>query len=141
MANDLVSTLLYLSKPFEVQTDALDFALRGIFVQEENFVAFLSRNLFEKERHYILQERDLLAAVRYMRVWRHYLLGLKFVVKTDNVVVSHFLTQKKSTFWQDCWQEFLVKFDLALEYKLRPMNNVVDALNCLGKKGKRMLSN
>lgn len=35
------------------------------------------------------------AVVHCLRVWRHYLLGSRFVVKTDNVAISYFQSQKK----------------------------------------------
>ena len=86
-----------ISKPFEVQTDAFDFALGGVLLQEGHPIAYESRKLSEAERQYTAQEKELLAAIHYLRVWRHYLLGSKFVVKTNNVAVSHFLTQPKLT--------------------------------------------
>ena len=62
-------------------------------------------------------------------MWRHYLLGLHFVVKTENVASSYFQTQKKLSPKQARWQDFLVEFDYTLEYKLGIGNHLVDALS------------
>ncbi|WMV25448.1 hypothetical protein MTR67_018833 [Solanum verrucosum] len=45
-------------------------------------------------------------------VWRVYLLGTRFVVRTDNVANTFFKTQKKLSPKQARWQEFLIEDDL-----------------------------
>ena len=92
-------------------------------------MAFESRKLSEAERRYTAQEKELLAVIHCLRTWRHYLLGSKFVVKTDNTVVSHFLTQPKLTPKQARWQEFLAEFDFYFEHKAGRLNQAADALS------------
>lgn len=127
--SDPVLALPDVSKPFEVQIDASDFALGGVLLQEGHLVAYESRKLSDAEKRYTAQEKELLAVVHCLRVWRHYLLGSKFIVKTDNVAVSHFLTQPKLTPKQVRWQEHLAEFDFDLEYKAGCTNQVADALS------------
>ncbi|KAM0999124.1 hypothetical protein FF1_005866 [Malus domestica] len=67
--------------------------------------------------------------VHCLRVWRHYLLGTPFIIKTDNVATSYFQTQQKLTPKQARWQEFLAEFDYKLEYKQGKENVVADALS------------
>ena len=67
--------------------------------------------------------------VHCLRVLRHYLLGSRFVVKTDNVATSYFQTQKKLSPKQERWQDFLTEFDYVLEYKLGRINLVADTLS------------
>lgn len=60
-----------------------------------------SRKLNDTERRYTVQEKEMTMAkkvVHCLRTWRHYLLGSKFIVKTDNVATSYFLNQKA---WND----------------------------------------
>ncbi|KAL1194881.1 hypothetical protein V5N11_020005 [Cardamine amara subsp. amara] len=66
--------------------------------------------------------------VRCLRVWRHYLLGSPFSIKTDNVATSYFQTQNKLSPKQGRWQNFLAEFDFTLEYKPGIGNVVADAL-------------
>ena len=115
--------------PFEVQTDASDFALGGVLLQDGHPVAYESRKLKDAERRYTAHEKELLAVIHCLRVWRHYLLGQRFVVKTDNTAVSHFLTQPKLNARQARWQEKLAEFDVAFEYKAGATNHVADALS------------
>ena len=83
-----VLALLDITKLFEVQTNALDFALSGVLHQEGHHVTYESHKLFKAKRRYTTQENEMLVVIH----WHHYLLGLKFVVKTNNSAVSHFLT-------------------------------------------------
>ncbi|KAH9752508.1 Endonuclease [Citrus sinensis] len=105
------------TKPFEVQTDASDFAVGGVLMQEGHPIAFESRKLNDTERRYTVQEKEMTAIIHCLRVWRHYLLGSHFTIMTDNVVTSYFQTQKKLSPKQVRWQDFLAEFDYQLEYK------------------------
>ena len=116
-------------QPFEVQTDASDFAIGGVLLQEGHPIAFESRKLNDAERRYTVHEREMLAVVHCLRTWRHYLLGSQFVVRTDNVATSYFQTQKKLSPRQARWQDFLAEFDMVLEYKPGRTNVVADALS------------
>ena len=75
-------------------------------------------------RRYTVQEKEMTVVVHCLRVWRHYLLGSRFMVKT-----SYFQTQKKLSPKQAQWQDFLAEFDYVLEYKSGRINLVADALS------------
>lgn len=116
-------------QPFEVHTDASDFAIGGVLMQEGHPIAYESRKLNDTERRYTVQEKEMTAIVHCLRTWRHYLLGSKFVVRTDNVATSYFQTQKKLSPKQARWQDFLAEFDMELQYKPGRENHVADALS------------
>ena len=117
------------TKVFEVHTDASDFAIGGVLMQERHPIAFESRKLNDAERRYTVQEKEMTAIVHCLRTWRHYLLGSHFIVKIDNVATSYFQTQKKLSPKQARWQDFLAEFDYTLEYKPGSANHVADALS------------
>ncbi|KAL0336104.1 UNVERIFIED_CONTAM: Transposon Tf2-12 polyprotein [Sesamum radiatum] len=129
MVTDPVLALPDMSKPFTVETDASDFALGGVLMQDGHPVAFESRKLKDVERRYSVHEKELLAVVHCLRLWRHYLLGSPFVVKTDNIAVNHFMSQPKLTSRQARWQELLSEFHFVLEYRAGSSNHVADALS------------
>ncbi|KAL5732606.1 hypothetical protein ACOSQ2_032298 [Xanthoceras sorbifolium] len=85
-----VLRLLDHSKPYEVQTDASNFAIGGVLMQDGHPIAFESRKLNDMERRYIVQEKEKTAVVHCLRTWRHYLLGSHFVIRTDNIATSYF---------------------------------------------------
>nr|CAN67852.1 hypothetical protein VITISV_020215 [Vitis vinifera] len=73
------------TKGFEVHTDASDFAIGGVLMQEMHTIAFESRKLNDAKRRYTVQEKEMTAIVHCLCTWRHYLLGSHFIVKIDNV--------------------------------------------------------
>ncbi|XP_043700305.1 uncharacterized protein LOC122651025 [Telopea speciosissima] len=116
-------------KPFEVHTDASDFTIGGVLMQERHPIAYESRKLNDTERRYTIHETEMTAVVHCLRTWRHSLLGSRFVVKTNNVATSYFQTQKKLSPKQARWQDFLVEFDFVFEYKPGKTNEMADALS------------
>lgn len=91
-------SVLHLSdccRPFKVHTDASNFAIGDVLVQDEHSIAYESRKLNDTKQRYTVQEKEMTVVVHYFRTWRHYPLGIKFVVRMDNVATSYFLTQKK----------------------------------------------
>ncbi|KAK3014684.1 hypothetical protein RJ639_009813 [Escallonia herrerae] len=98
-------------------------------MQECHPVAYESRKLNKAERHYTTQEKELLTVVHCLRVWRHCLLGSSFIVQTDNIAVSHFLSQSKLTSIQAKWHELLAEFNFMLEYRAGSTNSVTDTLS------------
>ncbi|KAL5824841.1 hypothetical protein ACOSQ3_020904 [Xanthoceras sorbifolium] len=117
------------SKLYKVQTDASDFVIGGVLMQDGYPIAFESRKLNDTERRCTIQEKEMTAVVHCLRTWRHYLLGSHFVIRTDNVATSYFQTQKKLSPKQARWQDFLTEFDYTLEYKSGKANLVADALS------------
>ncbi|KAK3041752.1 hypothetical protein RJ639_000676 [Escallonia herrerae] len=99
------------TKVFELQTDASDFAIGGVLMQERHPIAFESRKLNDTERRYTVQEKEVTAVVHCLRTWRDYLLGSQFLIKTDNISTSYFQSQKKLSPKQARSQDFLAEFD------------------------------
>ncbi|KAK3003758.1 hypothetical protein RJ639_018387 [Escallonia herrerae] len=103
MSEDPVLALPDVSKSFEVHADASDFALGRVLMKDCHPVAYENRKLKEAECLYTTHEKELLAVVYCLRVWRHYLLGSSFIVRTENTAVSHFLSQSKLSSKQAMW--------------------------------------
>jgi hypothetical protein len=116
-------------KPFEMHTDASDRAIGGVLVQEGHPVAFESRKLNDAEQNYSTHEKEMTTVVHCLGIWRVYMLGPKFVVKTDNIANTFFWTEKKLSQRQARWQEFLAKYDFVWKHKPRSHNQVADALS------------
>ncbi|KAL2943047.1 Transposon Tf2-9 polyprotein [Bienertia sinuspersici] len=117
------------SKTFELHTDVSDFAIGGVLMQEGHPVAYESRKLNDTEKRYPVHDKEMTAIIHCLRIWRHYLLGSKFIIMTDNVATSYFQNQKKLSPKQARWQDFLAEFDYKMEYKPGKANVVADALS------------
>ena len=69
------------------------------------------------------------AVIHCLEIWKHYLMGTRFVVVTDNVANTFFKTQKKLTAKKTRWQEFLTDFDFVWVHKPGRHNQVANALS------------
>ena len=76
-----------------------------------------------------MHEKEMTAMVHYLSVWKHYLLGTRFIVVTDNVANTFFKTQKNLSPKQARWQEFLAEFDFKWLHRPGSENRVADALS------------
>ncbi|KAL0423509.1 UNVERIFIED_CONTAM: RNA-directed DNA polymerase [Sesamum radiatum] len=117
------------TRPFEVQVNASDWALGGVLVQDKHPVAFESRKLKDAELWYNTYEKEMMVVVHCLEAWRHYLLGTKFTVVTDNVANTYFKTQRKLSPKQARWQEFLGEFEFDWVHRPGKHNDVADALS------------
>ena len=116
-------------KPFEVHTDASDFAIRGVLMQEGRPVAFEIKKLSDFERRWPTHEKEMWAVVHCLKLWQHY-LGLEYTkVYTDNVSVRYFEAQPKITPKQWRWADVLACFNVDLIHKPGRDNVVPDALS------------
>ena len=61
-----VLALLEHTKVFKVHTDASDFAIRGILMQNRHLIAFESRKLNNIERRYTIQEKKITAIIHFL---------------------------------------------------------------------------
>ncbi|XP_028107290.1 uncharacterized protein LOC114306273 [Camellia sinensis] len=81
MSKDPVLALPDLGKAFDIQTDASDFALGGVLLQDGHPIAYESRKLNDVERRYPVHEKELLAVLNCLRTWSHYILGSRLKEK------------------------------------------------------------
>jgi len=91
-----------LDKKFRVEANASNFAMRGVLSIkcEDNKwrpVAYISKLLNETERNYEIHNKEMLAVIRCLEVWRHFLEGSrsKFEVWTDHKNLEYFMSNQK----------------------------------------------
>jgi len=112
------------SEPFRIEADSSDFASRAILSQqlprEEKWhpVAFYSKFLSPVERNYEIHDKEMLAIIRALEEWRHFLEGAQHPVEiwTDHKNLEYFMTAKKLNCHQARWSLYLAHFDFKLTY-------------------------
>jgi hypothetical protein len=83
---DLLTLILKvpdMDKEFLVCTDTSKEGLGKVLMQYGRVISYISRKLRKQEENYATHDLELLAIVYALRVWRHFLIGRKFELKTD----------------------------------------------------------
>jgi ribonuclease HI len=72
-------------------TDALKQGLGVVLMQDGGVIVYASRNLKQEDR-YTTQYLELTAVMLALKLWRHYLVGRSFELKTDHEILNHLFT-------------------------------------------------
>ncbi|GKD96893.1 putative reverse transcriptase domain-containing protein [Tanacetum coccineum] len=91
-------------------------------------IAYASRQLELHEKNNTTHDLELGAIVFALKIWRHYLYGMKCVVFTDHKNLQHILDQKELNMRQHRWLELLRDYDCVIRYHPGKEYVVVDAL-------------
>jgi hypothetical protein len=67
--------------------------------------------------------------IHALKMWRHYLIGRKFLLLTDNSGVKHLFSQQYLNAQQTRWLAFLSEFDFEIQHIKGKGNKVADALS------------
>ena len=81
--------------PFEVETDASEFAIAVTLNQKGRQVAFFSHTLQGSEIRHASVEKEAQAIIETIHHWKHYLTGRHFLIKTDQCSVAYMFNTKQ----------------------------------------------
>ena len=125
------------SLPFRVEADSSDFATGAVLSQPSPVdgkwhpVAFLSKSLSPVQRNYEVHDKEMLAIIRALEEWRHFLEGAQHQVEiwTDHRNLQYFMTAKKLNRHQACWSLILACFNFQLHHRPGRSMGKADALS------------
>jgi hypothetical protein len=78
---------------FLVCTDTSKEGLGKVFMQDGRVIAYISRKMKRHEENYVRHDLELLAIINALKVWRNYLVGQKFELKTYHCGLQHIFTR------------------------------------------------
>lgn len=124
-------------RPFRIEADGSGIATGAVLSQvspdDEKWhpVAFLSKSLSEVERNYEIHDVEMLAIIRALEEWRHYLEGAPHPVEiwTDHKNLEYFRSAQKLNRRQARWSLYLSRFDFMLYHKPGKSMGKPDALS------------
>jgi hypothetical protein len=123
--------------PFRIEADSSDFATGAVLSQlsaeDEKWhpVAYLSKSLSETERNYEIHNKEMLAIMRALEEWQHFLEGApdRFKIWTDHKNLEYFMSAKKLNCRQARWSLTLAWFDFVMHHRPGKTMDKSDALS------------
>jgi hypothetical protein len=99
------------TKTFVLECDASGEGIGVVLMQEGQPLAFTNKPLFERNLGKSIYEKEMLAILHVVDLWRPYLLGQCFQIKTDHQSLKYFLEQCISSPEQQQWVTKLFGYD------------------------------
>src|SRR5919198_1451365 len=90
-----------------------------------------SKSLSETERNYEIHDKEMLAIIRALEEWRHFLEGARHQVEiwTDHKNLEYFMSAKKLNRRQARWSLTLARFDFVMHHRPGKTMGKLDALS------------
>ncbi|KAI3773280.1 hypothetical protein L1987_47805 [Smallanthus sonchifolius] len=98
-------------------------------MQGSKVIAYVSRQLKTHEQNYTTHDLELGVIIFALKLWRHYLYGVKFIVFTDHKRLKYIFSKKELNMRQRLWMEVLNDYDCEICYHEGKANVVADALS------------
>jgi hypothetical protein len=92
-------------------------------------IFYESIKLNEHEVNYVTHDMELASIVHDLKMWRHYLLGRRFVLMTYHSGLRYLFGQPKFNVRQARWMDLLSEFDFEIKHIKGKENKVVDSLS------------
>ena len=109
------------TKPFQIECDASKYASGAVLTQldvngDRHPCAFISKTFSPTERNYDIYDRELLAIIRALEEWRHYIQGSPHAttILSDHKNLTYYREAKKLSRRQARWALYLSEFDVKL---------------------------
>jgi len=125
----LVLKLFDFDKNFEIHSNAFDFAIGGVLLQDGKLIAFENKKLNKTEQRWPTHEKEMWTMIHCFKTWGHYIGSKDVVVWTNNVTLKYFATQPKLSSKQVRWQNTLALFNVDIQHKPGKENMVPDVLS------------
>ena len=93
-------------KDFIACIDACNEGLGGVLLQEKSVMAYESMKLKEHEKNYATHDLELASIIHTLKMWRHYLIGRKFLLMSDNISLKYLFDQHNLNARQARWMSF-----------------------------------
>ena len=118
---------------YVLDTDASDVGL-GVVLSKitnegEKPIAYGSRLCNGAERNYNVTRRELLAVIFGLKTFRQYLLGRRFIIRTDHAALQWLKKTPSPIGQQARWVEQIEEFDYTIQHRPGAQHSNADAMS------------
>ncbi|UYV78634.1 K02A2.6-like, partial [Cordylochernes scorpioides] len=118
---------------FILDTDASNTGIGGVLsqVQEgsERVIAYFSKTLSKPERNYCVTRKELLAIVKSIEHFHHYLYGQEFILRSDHASLQWLLNFKNPEGQLARWIQRLQEYQVKIQHRPVKCHQNADALS------------
>lgn len=107
---------------FQIIADASTTAIGAILLQDEQPIAFESKKLTPAECNYDTTEREVLAVIHALKIWRCYIDQRHVCIYSDHEPLRYLRTKPSLTPRQVRWSQFLEAFEYTWEFRQGRLN-------------------
>jgi hypothetical protein len=115
------------NESFVVCTDACKEGIGGFLTQNGHVIIYESIKLKENERNYATHDLELSSIVHTLNMWRNYLMGKRFELRTYHNCLKYLFEQPNLNARKTRWMEFLSEYDFEINH-IKGKVKVVDEL-------------
>ena len=119
--------------PLILDTDASGFAIGGVLSQiqegEERVIAYASHALNPAQQHYCTTKRELYAVVYFLQHFKQYLLGRRFILRSDHAPLKWLCSFREPEGILARWLSIIGPFDFEMQYRPEQQHSNVDSLS------------
>ena len=123
-------TLLDGVEVFVVYYDASITGLGTVLMQRGCVIAYASSQLKPHEKNYPTHDLELGVVVFALKIWRHYLYGLRCTIYMDYMSLRYLMDQPNLNMRQRWWLNVVKDYDCKILYHSGKANVMVNALSC-----------
>ncbi|GBO06902.1 Transposon Ty3-G Gag-Pol polyprotein [Araneus ventricosus] len=120
-------------KEFILDTDASNEGIGAVLSQkignEECVIAYFSKSLGKPERNYCVTRKELLAIVKSIEHFYHYLYGRKFLLRTDHASLRCLLNFREPEGQIARWNQRLQEYGFEIQHRKGTSHGNADALS------------
>ncbi|GBO22965.1 Retrovirus-related Pol polyprotein from transposon 297 [Araneus ventricosus] len=118
---------------FILDTDASNKGIGAVLSQkignEECVIAYFSKSLGKPERNYCVTRKELLAIVKSIEHFHHYLYGRKFLLRTDHASLRWLLNFREPEGHIARWIQRLQEYNFEIQHRKETSHGNADALS------------
>ncbi|MEW8545559.1 MAG: reverse transcriptase domain-containing protein [Candidatus Thiodiazotropha sp.] len=133
ISTDIMGYPLNEAGEFILDVDASGVGIGAVLHQiqgdRERVIAYASRALNKAESNYCITEKELLAVRYFIEYFRQYLLGRRFLVRSDHQSLVWLFQLKEPRGKIARWIEILSQYDFAIQYRPGRKQTHCDALS------------